>query len=1038
MKKILLFILSFFTFSICISQTNSVQLLPGGTFYNSITAAYNDIAAAAPISQAYIIELQSIYDGTTETFPVSLASIGGASTSNTITIRPALGVATVMIASTQAGFGVLDLNGADYIIIDGRAGGTGSSRNLTIRNSSNSSTIGTSAIRLINDAENNVIKYCILQALGKDANSGTGVVQFAPTTGTNGNSGNWVTRNLIQDDPTNLTDLPNYCVASNGNTSTGSGLNANNRITNNELTNFYNRGVSLFGLNGNGWNIDSNTVYRNSYTKVPGATNCLSILTAITGWTINNNTISGPTPADTFYMGTTNLQFTGIVSTNGGSGFILNNTLTKLRMISTTAGTGIQIGGTGGNFTVSGNTISDVIQRNTGEFRGIVSAAPAATISNNTLNNIQCTNATGTNNNIRGIFHSGTASTVTISGNTLSNFITSGISTTFNSTNANPLNGIFIGTADSSAIYNNSVSGLSMTSTTAINTTAFGIGATNCAKTYIGNNYIADINNLNTGATSRAGGILIYSATNRQWITNNLISIGYNTVNALNVHGILHFNTAAQTGPMYVADNSVYISGTASGTANSYAFQRVRETPIEVKGNILSNIRSGGSGSHFAVSVINSTSNWTAGNINNNDIYSANSSTVGQWLTTSYDFANWKTNSGGDANSVSADPLYHSVTNLNLLPNSPCYNAGTPLSYVPTDYYGVTRSLTTPTIGAIEMTVSQVPASQNTITSPTTSTDNIVLSLAGAGGLSVNPSTISPASGSHITGQYYSSGSTGSNPGITNRSPYYWTVSTDAASFTGSVRFYFDNIPGNGVLVPGTLKLLRRSGPGFNWTQWPTTTNTAAYIEATGLTGFSEFALGGDVDNPLPVELTNFSAAIVNRDVNLNWRTSSEINNSGFDIERKTGEGAWSKIGFVEGRGNSNFENSYKYTDKNLSRGIYNYRLKQVDYNGTYKYYNLTGNVSIGVPVKFELSQNYPNPFNPATKINFSLPKDAKVTLTIFDVSGREIARLLNNEFRQADFYTVQFSGLNLASGVYFYRIEAGDFVDSKKMMLIK
>ncbi|CAF3780268.1 unnamed protein product [Rotaria sp. Silwood1] len=289
---------------------------------------------------------------------------------------------------------------------------------------------------------------------------------------------------------------------------------------------------------------------------------------------------------------------------------------------------------------------------------------------------------------------------------------------------------------------------------------------------------------------------------------------------------------------------------------------------MELKGNILSNIRSGGTGGHFAVSVTNSTTNWTAGNINNNDIYSVTPSTIGQWLVTSYDFANWKTNSGADANSISADPLYHSITNLRLLPNSPCYNAGVPISYVPADYYGTTRSLSTPTIGAVEMTSTQSPTSQTTITSPTTSTDNVILSLAAAGGLSVNPTTLTPASGSHFTGQYFSSGSTGNHPGATNISNYYWTVSTDASSFTGSVRFYFNNIPSNGVLVPGTLKLLKRNGPGIDWAVWPTVNNTATYIEATGLTGFSEFALGGNVDNPLPVEIANFTSVINNRDDN--------------------------------------------------------------------------------------------------------------------------------------------------------------------------
>jgi hypothetical protein len=90
------------------------------------------------------------------------------------------------------------------------------------------------------------------------------------------------------------------------------------------------------------------------------------------------------------------------------------------------------------------------------------------------------------------------------------------------------------------------------------------------------------------------------------------------------------------------------------------------------------------------------------------------------------------------------------------------------------------------------------------------------------------------------------------------------------------------------------------------------------------------------------------------------------------------------------------------------------------------------------IPSVFRLSQNYPNPFNPVTKIQYDLPKDVKVKLIIYDILGREVIRLVNNEFKQAGRYMVEFNGNNYASGVYFYRIEADNFVQSKKMVLIK
>jgi len=100
--------------------------------------------------------------------------------------------------------------------------------------------------------------------------------------------------------------------------------------------------------------------------------------------------------------------------------------------------------------------------------------------------------------------------------------------------------------------------------------------------------------------------------------------------------------------------------------------------------------------------------------------------------------------------------------------------------------------------------------------------------------------------------------------------------------------------------------------------------------------------------------------------------------------------------------------------------------------------HNVSQNISEGnIPNQFNLSQNYPNPFNPLTKINYSIPKGTNVSIRIYDILGR-LVRTLVNEFREAGTYNINFDGSNLSSGVYFYRIEAGDFVESKKMVLIK
>ncbi|MEZ4689462.1 MAG: T9SS type A sorting domain-containing protein [Ignavibacteria bacterium] len=201
--------------------------------------------------------------------------------------------------------------------------------------------------------------------------------------------------------------------------------------------------------------------------------------------------------------------------------------------------------------------------------------------------------------------------------------------------------------------------------------------------------------------------------------------------------------------------------------------------------------------------------------------------------------------------------------------------------------------------------------------------------------------------------------------------------------------------------------------------------------------------LNGDI--PLPVELSSLTSETVANNVTLSWATSSEENNAGYDIERsvvrRQMSDEWSKIGFVQGNGNSNSVHNYTFTDKNLQSGKYKYRLKQTDFNGNFKYYELSNEVTIGVPDKFYLSQNYPNPFNPTSNLGFGISELGFVSLKVYDAQGKEVATLVN-ETKAPGYYNIQFSatggGSNLASGVYYYRLEAGGFVQTKRMMLLK
>ncbi|MBS1513817.1 MAG: T9SS type A sorting domain-containing protein [Bacteroidetes bacterium] len=192
----------------------------------------------------------------------------------------------------------------------------------------------------------------------------------------------------------------------------------------------------------------------------------------------------------------------------------------------------------------------------------------------------------------------------------------------------------------------------------------------------------------------------------------------------------------------------------------------------------------------------------------------------------------------------------------------------------------------------------------------------------------------------------------------------------------------------------------------------------------------------------LPVELSSFSSSVNKGNVLLSWSTASEQNNSHFTIERKpAGSNNWIEAGRVNGAGSSNQILRYSFPDNNLNTGKYSYRLKQTDYNGNFKYFNLSNEVEIGVPEKFDISQNYPNPFNPNTVIGYQLPENSFVTLKIFDISGREISRIVN-EYKQAGYYSASFNASAMASGVYFYTISANggnrSFVKTMKMALVK
>ena len=203
-----------------------------------------------------------------------------------------------------------------------------------------------------------------------------------------------------------------------------------------------------------------------------------------------------------------------------------------------------------------------------------------------------------------------------------------------------------------------------------------------------------------------------------------------------------------------------------------------------------------------------------------------------------------------------------------------------------------------------------------------------------------------------------------------------------------------------------------------------------------------ERAGGFDMDiytatiNPIvPVELISFTHRIVNGKVILDWVTSTELNNMGFEIQRSVDNNIFVTIGFVEGRGNSTTNQYYTFTDESIAGKVY-YRLKQVDYNGSYNYSQVIEVNGVSITT-MQLEQNYPNPFNPATTIKYQLGNDSFVTLKVFNSLGEEIAELVN-EFQKGGSHQIIFIADNLPSGMYVYKLTSGNYVESKKMIILK
>ena len=466
--------------------------------------------------------------------------------------------------------------------------------------------------------------------------------------------------------------------------------------------------------------------------------------------------------------------------------------------------------------------------------------------------------------------------------------------------------------------------------------------------------------------------------------------------------------------------------------------------------------------------------NWTNTSSDYNVYLAPNLSKIAIWGATNQTIQQWRDSSLGDKHtwstitgSLSPTNLFTNVTTGDLSINTANWEAwivsgkGMAIAGSSSDYNGTTRSTTVgggvTDIGSDEFvatppnnplaTFDNSPGSG--VTSNYTLWGRTIATITWGAGGSAYPSAVSV--------RYYSGVN---HPGVLGGgySNSYWQI-TPTGSLTGAtynISINFGTHETYTITTPSTNTRLAKyngswevfSTPGTG--NWQSELNYGSEMITTrGMNSFSEYALT-DGGNPLPVELCSFTASVNNRQAILTWETCSELNNKGFEVERRyyntisKSFNNWEKISFINGNGTTNEHHVYNYSDMKLSTGKYQYRLKQVDFNGNFEYHNLNtpSDVIIGTPKAADLFQNYPNPSNPTSKVDFQIPFSSKVTLKVFDITGKEVASLVDKDL-EGGFYTAEFNGSNLASGVYFYRLiasanDGNSFTKTMKLILVK
>ena len=532
------------------------------------------------------------------------------------------------------------------------------------------------------------------------------------------------------------------------------------------------------------------------------------------------------------------------------------------------------------------------------------------------------------------------------------------------------------------------------------------------------------------------------------------VTVNEGTISNIGLTGV---NAVNQTVVWNIGGDLIITSGKVSGLESAGATTTASST-FTISGNLSigtnGTLQYGSNSANASPVVVN-----VAGNVTNSGVISKNSGGSGGTFIINFNGTSSPQSFSGTSPTASSSVVCDlKVNNINGV------TLGSPLTLNQNWRVNLTNGkLTTSNTNLLTVSASAGAgfvggSSSSFVNGPVATSTTGTLTYPVGAGTAYRPVTLGSIAGtSPVISVQVTNGSTGgtASTGLSSISPVrYWTIALVSGSFTSAtVNLTYgadDGVTDNSHLNIGSFSGSTPAGAyisigssGSANGSGNITSNSVTSLGAPASPSFFVLANGTGGSNPLPVELTSFTGSANGRNVELVWNTATEINNSGFEVQRAMHSGLsglmdWQKIGFVDGAGTSNVAHSYSFSDVSSAATTYSYRLKQIDHDGKFTYSSTVEVATTLSAEDFKLSQNYPNPFNPSTKFSFASKNAERTTVKIFNVVGQEVATLFNEVAQPNQIYTMTFDARNLPSGTYFYVLHSASRNEVRKMMLLK